>query len=130
MSMIKIFADIDLHDFLQDKLERLKKEIHNADDNYILNANETQYIGYLVGIFSLDILTFDFDNVFITPEEREIPGELFPDREFDFELRQGQRYTKDVISYHIPFEGPRELLRYIPGTRILWTISVIVEHHS
>lgn len=130
MSTINIFADSELHDFLQEKLERLKKEIHSATDDYILNTNETQYIDYLVGIFSLDVLTFDFDNVFITTEEREIPGELFPDRGFRFELRQGQRYTKDVITYHIPFEGPRELLRCIPRTRIVWTTSVTVEHHS
>ena len=108
---LKLFSECDLREILEKIRQKIKSEIDSESDNYLLNANETQYIEHLVENHKLDIPILHFEKVYADSVERDIPAEYFPVR---FHVRQGQKYRRDVIIYFIPVSGDVELLKCRP----------------
>src|SRR5262245_319358 len=119
---MKIFAERELQYVLEAQLQELRKEVHNEDKNRLLNMNETEYVEYLTSKYGVDSLIFHFDQVAISSREIMIPAERLP-REF-YDIDEGRSYRKQVVTYHIPFAGEADLLRYKPSPRILWSMEV------
>lgn len=124
---MKIFAETDLSEFLEYKLNELRTEINREDKNRLLNVNETEYIDYLVDKYRVEPLVFYWDTVSVSDREDMISADQFPQ---GFHVREGQRYPKQVITYHIPFSGESKLLNYAPSPRLLWTMTVDVRGNS
>jgi hypothetical protein len=115
---MRVFAEADFSDFLATRERQIADEIRQPKDDYILNVNADEFVAYLVSKFSLDIPYLKRDEVSVDTSERMIPAEMFP---WSFNVYQGKSYPRQVITYHVPFSGDMDLLRYTPSTRIMWT---------
>ena len=118
---MRIFAEAELRDLLNERDARLEREVMSEDKNKLLNMNETAYVEYLLAKYHVDPLVFDWDNRSLSEREERITAERFP---WDFHVIQGKSYPKQVITYHVPLSGEIELLRRTPTGRILWTSEV------
>ena len=61
----------------------------------------------------------------MTTWEEQIPAEHFPS--ISFIVERGKSYPKQVIRYHIPYEGTEDLLYCKPNPSILNTHPVELE---
>jgi hypothetical protein len=121
---MKLFAEGNLRDVLEAQSRKLKAEIESQDRNYLLNANETQLIQHFSDKYRLEQLELFADKTYASDREELIPAERFGNRRFHDE--SGEKYRKQVVTYHIPFSGDHNLLRFAPSMRILWTQEVNV----
>lgn len=124
---MRIFSEGSLRDLTERQLAAMRSEIQSEEKNRLLNMNEEEYVEYLVQKYSLEPLAFLWDDLYVTDQEAMIPAEMFPR---SFNVYPGKRYSKQVVTYHVPFEGDRELLRYTPSSRIMWSTEVDVHSDS
>jgi hypothetical protein len=120
---MKIFGEGDLRASLEGRLGQLRSEVHAEPANRLLNVNEAEYVEYLVRKYEIDPLMLLWDDLTITDREQMLRGEVFPQ---DFDVHAGKSYPKQVITYHLPFTGERDLLNMTPSTRILYAPVVEV----
>jgi len=120
---IRIFAQKRLSDFLDAVLRAMKQEVDGEPRNNLLNANQEDYVDYLVSRYSVEALTFEWERVSVSDREVNIPAERFPS---SFCVRRGGSYPKQVITYAIPFAGDPGLLEMQPSTFQMWTEDVEV----
>lgn len=118
---MRIFNGNPLSAATEGQLEALRKEIAAEPKNRLLNVNEDEYVEYLVQKYSIEPLVFDWDSVHITDCEKRIPAERFPN---SFNVYAGKSYAKQVITYHVPFTGEADLLKFAPSNRIMWSAEV------
>ncbi len=118
-----VFYEGELSDFLANRERDLAEEVRRQDEPHILNVNVDQYVEHLVDRYLLDIPELHRTDVFVEPNERMIPAEQFP---FSFNVYGGKSYPRPVLTYHVPFSGDMQLLRYTPSTRIAWTMDMVV----
>lgn len=123
---MKIFAERELREYLLRQQYVLRDEIQAENKNRLLNMNETEYVAYVVNRYRVDPLVFDWDSRWVSDREDMIPAEKFP---FGFNVYEGKRYPKQVITYHLPYGGEDELLKCQPSSCILWTTEVRIENN-
>ncbi len=121
---MKLFNEGELREVLEVQRNRLKSEVESQDRNYLLNANETQLVAYFTEKYRKEPLEIFVDQISASDREELIPAERFDS--FRFNVEPGEKYRKHVITYHIPFSGDQNLLRFAPSTRILWSREVKV----
>jgi hypothetical protein len=121
MYSFTLFSDGYLDQYLKYRLAQIKEETVSAS---MEDLNQPDYSQGLVERFSVQPGGFRFDEAFATHYEKEIPAEYHPQA---FLMRSGEVYKRQVIVYHIPFDGSVELLKYVPNTHILWTEEVSEE---
>jgi hypothetical protein len=124
---MEIFAEGDLRNVLEAQKERLRNEVRAESKHRLLNVNETEYLDYLVSKYRIDPLIIH-DQASVSTREVMIPAERFPRPLFD--VRAGKSYPKQVITYHVPFSGEADLLRYAPSTGLVWSTGVEVGQDS
>jgi hypothetical protein len=124
---MKIFAQAALRDFLEGYFYQLKEEIGKEDKNKLLNTNEEEYIDYLVSQYTVEPIILAWDNVHVSDREEMMDAERFP---HEFFVSAGERYKKQVISYHIPFTGLPRLLTLAPSTRLMWTAEISISGNT
>src|SRR5271156_4898966 len=107
---MKLFNEGSLRDVLDAQSQKLKAEVESQDRNYFLNANETQLIQYLTDKYRIEPLTIHADRISASDREELIPAERFDT--FRFHVERGGKYLKQVVTYHIPFSGDQNLLKY------------------
>jgi hypothetical protein len=88
------------------------------------DLNQPDYAQELTEHFLVQSGNFHFDKAFATHYEKEIPAEYHPQAFF---MHSGVSYKRQVIVYHIPFDGSVELLKYVPNTHLLWAEKVMEE---
>lgn len=121
-SGFRIFNEYDLDATLQRQLLRIKKEVDEDIQLSQLKAGEEEkYIAEGVLKYKIQPLDFDKENLTLTTREELIPAEYFPS---GFFVRRGQKYSKEVFVFHLPFRGDRDLLHSVPSPRIMWTEEV------
>ncbi len=99
------------------QLERSRlavKTIDSETEDYILNANQTEYCEHLREKFLIDTPELHFEDVTIDSKETDIPAERFPGI---YHVISGKKYKRDVVSFHVPYTGDINLLRYRPANR-------------
>jgi hypothetical protein len=124
---MRVFKEIELRNFLEKHCDMLNQEVHSEDKDKILNMNETKYIDYLVDRYQIEPLEFFWDKKYVTECEKMIPAARFP-TEFFFE-RNGE-YPKQIITYHIPYSGNKDLLRCSPTTRLMWSQDIKIQENE
>ncbi|MCW9026583.1 MAG: hypothetical protein OQJ77_04635, partial [Thiovulaceae bacterium] len=117
----RIFAKQELRDYLENKKQSILSTIESENDDYLLNVNEDDYIQYKVSAAKVDTLEIHEDDIYASSSEQMIPAEYFPRT---FNVYNGKSYKKDVIKFHIPFSGNKDLLSCMPSSRILWSMDV------
>jgi hypothetical protein len=123
---MKLFNEGGLRDVLEGESRKLKAEVESQDRNYLLNANETQLIEYFTNKYRIEPLEIHSDRLYASDREELIPADRFDN--FRFHVQRGEKYRKQVVTYHVPFSGDQNLLRLAPSTRILWTQEVNVSN--
>lgn len=121
---MKLFYEGELRSVLEHQRIQLKKEIEEQQQNYLLNANETELIEHFNDKYQLDPVVLLEDQIYASDREEMIPAERFDN--FRFNVTPGNSYKKQVIRYHLPFTGDKDLLKYAPSTRLVWTREVPV----
>lgn len=122
---MRIFHEGDLSEHLRRREAALKQEIQQEPEEHALGADERQLVEYFATKHRIDPLVLDFDGVYATDSEAMVRAEDFPSGGF-WNVSAGKQYKKTKITFHIPFSGEAELLRYRPSSRILWTEEVTV----
>jgi len=122
---MNIFFESDLSQYLDSLLAKIKDTVWNETADYLLNVNEEKYAQHLITKFWLEPLQIHFDDMYVTTREEQIPAERFP--KFDFNVLDGNSYPKQVIRYHIPYEGTENLLHCKPNPSILNSHPVVLE---
>lgn len=112
-SVHRTYESGDLYSYLDNLEQKIYNTIQNESENYILNVNETEYIGYLKDEYTLDAPVLHFNEVYAeSPREELIPAEYFP---FSFNVVRGKSYPRPVITFCIPYSGNIKLLKYRPS---------------
>jgi len=124
----KLFSGKELYKVIQDKTQNVEIEINSKSENYILNVNEIDFINYLVDKYSIKNINLKFNEKFISTYEKDVPLEQFPSLGFRRFGSSGV-YKKNVIRFHIPYEGSEELLHFISSNRLIWTLDVLIENN-
>lgn len=107
-----IFSRGRISEIFQRALDAIQTTIENETENYILNANETEYAEHLESKHKLDIPELHFDQVNADSYEADIPAEYFPR---SFHVYEGKKYKKEIIQFFIPCSGNINLLAYSPA---------------
>ena len=110
---MNIFFEHELHAYLQGQSRALRDEIESQRQDYLLNVNEVEFVRHLADKYAIDPLILHDDQATITTREDLVPT-------------HGRPIRKQVIRYHIPFSGDRELLKCKPSAGLLWTQDVPV----
>jgi hypothetical protein len=118
---MQIFGEKRLFDFLNEQTRNLHSQVQKEERNYILNVNETQYIDHLTASYHIEPLELDINTYRVSDSEKNIPAEHFP---FNFGVSRGRSYSKQVITYHVPYSGDERLLRCQPSSYIMWSMDV------
>jgi hypothetical protein len=120
---MRVFYEAEFSDFVASRERDLAEEVRRQDEFYILNVNVNDYVEYLFDRFVLDIPELLRTDVFVETGERMIAAEQFP---YSFNVYRGKSYPRPVLTYHVPFSGDLELLRYTPSTRLAWSMDMDV----
>ena len=121
----KVFSEHELSGYLGGITDHIQSLIKNKSEDYILNVNETEYINYLVDEYTVTPININFQEVFITDYEKQIPAEDFPRK---FVVREGKSYPKTAVIYHLPYTGNVYLLECYPSTRMPFTTEVFLDN--
>ena len=119
---INVFYEKDLSQHLDTLRADMKNTVRGETADYLLNVDEEEYAQHVISQFQLDPLQIHFDNMYVTTREEQIPAGRFP--RFEFSVKDGKSYPKQVIRYHIPYEGTEELLYCKPNPSIINTHPV------
>ena len=125
---LRIFFEGELSAYFDSLHAGITARVHGETAEYLLNVDEADYTAHLVSEFKLDPLELHFDDTFATTREESIPSERFP--RFNFHVIPGESYPKQVFTYHIPYSGTEDLLRYTPNPRIMNTHPVRLDEGS
>lgn len=125
MSSFTSFWGTELDSVLQNAIAKIKNEINEQTDDYILNINSIEYITYLTNKYKFETLDIHFEDISVSSYEKQIPADDFP---YSFiAVREGKSYPKDVIKYHLPFIGNEKLIHYKTNPFLTWTPNVTIE---
>ena len=119
-----VFAEIDAGQAFTAQLQRAKSEIESLDETILSRVEDETYTLRILSQVRIDPLRLRFDDAYISTHERMIPAEDHPHHRFFFGA--GQSNSRQVIRYHLPFDGDPNLLRCIPNPRMMWSIDVDV----
>lgn len=125
------FAERPLSDYLAVRLEQMQSYINEQGENYILNANETDFIDHVTETFRLDPPRIDFANVQLDYYSKQIPAAEMP---LQFPALRSSRasrsFERQVAVYLLPFTGEADLLHCTPSTSMRWSTEVFVDGHD
>lgn len=121
MCPFKIFYEQDLENFLKKNDQKILDFIDNEPENTIINAKEEDYTRLIIEKFSIQSILLNFEGILTsTGKEAVWNGGINS-------LLQPTGYTKEVINFHIPYEGNEELFYYKPNPFIPWTTEVDIK---
>lgn len=105
-------------DFFDGKRRSILNQINSNNENQLLNISIEQYSEYLSSYHKVDFPILDAINYSISSFEAEIPASRFP-QEFAIFDRFNKTIKKDVISFHVPYEGDISYFNYRPSSLLL-----------
>lgn len=119
---MNIFGEAELSTHLNALVQDMRRTVRAEDKNQLLNVNEPDYINYLLSRYQIDPLVLHQDQVYVTTSEQMIRSQRDP-----YTGREAT-YSKQVITYHLPFSGETHLLHLAPSNRIVWSMNVRIEN--
>ena len=125
---MRLFAEVDADAVFAARLQRAKSEVNSLDEEFLSQVDDESYALRILAMARLDPLHFRFDDAHISTYERMIPSEHHPGHRFV--LEPGRSFSRQIIKYHLPFDGDSDLLRCIPNPPIMWSVEVDVRGHE
>jgi hypothetical protein len=119
---MRIFAEIDADQAFAGQLQRARSEVESRDEQFLSQVDDEDYALRILAMVRIDPLRIKFDEAYISTYEKTIPAESHPGNRFF--LENGRSYPRQIIRYHVPFEGEADLLRCIPNPRLIWTEEI------
>lgn len=121
----KVFREHELSGYFGGITNHIQLLIENKSEDYILNVNETEYINSLVDEYTVTPINIDFEKMFISDYEKQIPAEYFPKY---LDVLEGKSYPKTAVIYHLPYTGNMSLLECSPTQEyLMWTTEVFLD---
>ncbi len=105
----RAFSEYDGYSMLENQKSAIAQEIKQQNDDYILNVNKEEYIQHLVSKFRIELLEIHKDQLSVSSREEQIPAEMHPN---DYFMNRGTSYARDVLTFHLPFSGDEQLLKF------------------
>ena len=121
---MRIFAEGELRNHLEERLHDMQRAVLAEGTNQLLNVNELDYVEFLVSQYCVEPLVLHQHLLHVTAREEMIQANRFPR---DFDVRDGAAYSKQVVTYHLPFSGQSRLLSLTPSTSIMWSTNVQIQ---
>jgi hypothetical protein len=109
---IQLYGGHFIDDVFPSIKNRISDEISALSENQINEIDVDEFSEKLFLKYSLDFPLVKLEDVFVTTVEKNIPAERFP---ASFTVFSGKSYKKDVIIYHIPFDGDIDILSFKPN---------------
>ena len=125
---MRIFAEIDADQVFNAQLQRAKSDVESLDEAFLSQVEDESHALRILSQVRIDPLRFRFDDAHISTHERMIPAEHHPS--LRFAVQDGKSYPRQMIRYHLPFDGDPGLLRCIPNPGVMWTIDVEVSSNE
>lgn len=126
---INLFGKDSLRNFLSERNRDLEHEVRSEDKNSLLNVNEKEYVDYLVSKYDIVPLNFQWEIMDVSDKEELIPAERFPPNQFH--VTRGRSYPRQVLVFHVPYIGEKQLLTYEPAVSLIdWHLDVEVDDRS
>ncbi|MNK67063.1 hypothetical protein D3C87_863950 [compost metagenome] len=113
-----------------EQIAQITTQINKQSDSYLLNVSVDDYVEYLYSEWELDIPCIKFDERFIDTVEKDIPKNMFPRYTIHYFGNDQGTIRKQVIIFHLPYEGDIKLLQYIPNPRTLSTYKANVDKNQ
>ena len=110
---LNLYSEGRSSDLIASKREEIKSRIESETEDFLLNVGQIQYVEHLKSEFTLDFPILRFDMTYVDSYEKDIVGIEFP---HGFFVEPSKSYKKDVVVYHIPYEGNINLLKFRPNT--------------
>lgn len=104
MIPMRIFNDVQFHEYIAIKKNNLYSEISSEDRDIMLNLDETVYSKTLIEKHIIPKLAIDFPQKIVQSNEAEIPIQRDPFR----------AHRTHIVTYRIPYQGNKELLKIQP----------------
>lgn len=124
---MKAFSSDGLQNHLEALTTSLRSEVNGEPENQLLNVDADQCVDYLASKYRASPLELDFENISVDQIERMIPAEMHG---LSFNVTPGKSYPRQVIVYHLPFDGSAALLGLRPSTFEMRTFEVDVSPGS
>jgi hypothetical protein len=112
----KPFGETSFHSVTELAYQKMTEKIESENQTYLLNVNAAEYLEHVVAEFIFEPPTIDFEGRTVSDREQTVRAEGF---DIYRGLNAGDSYTTQIITYHVPFGGDQELLRYQPNPATL-----------
>lgn len=114
---VSLFFEVEASRLFDARRRGLQEEVENASEEQ-LNSQKT-YSQELLKKYQIEPLHLYFDGIYVSNREEQIPGESHPRFDFLVDHMKGKSFSRQVITFHLPYSGTSELLRCIPNPRLL-----------
>lgn len=104
-----------LYEALIERRKKMNQDVVNQAADYLLNVNEVELVRHFVDKYRVEPLVIHEDQVMQVPREAVVQT-------------YGSPIKRQIIRFHIPFSGDKDLLRFTPSTRIMWTEDLPVDN--
>lgn len=110
-----LFSKHDLYSVLQNQTEKLRTEVNNLGEDYILNASETDLVASLVAKYELHPPQLGEPEA---TEPKDIDVDVSGDYRYDFPSYSRSTMVRGYrVEIHVPFSGESDLFFCQPSTR-------------
>lgn len=116
------FSEYDCFSLIEQQKKSINSEINNQKEDDILNVNKEEYIQYLISQYKFIPVEIHKDQVTVSTQEKYIPAEWHPPSYF-FRSTRGS-CPRDVIKFHLPFTGDKQLLK-VQASTYSWSAPLI-----
>lgn len=121
---IRSFSEIDSHNFIRQREERLKNDIESRGKKYILGVDENEFKDYLIDQYLLEPLTISPENLPVSPPQ--VSKDWVDDRFFE-ERYQVEKYT---FTIEYKFSGSAELFWVRPNPYTMTSYEITVDRQQ
>lgn len=110
----RLFRDYDLREEMDVRRQHIAREITSLKSNYILNANVEELCAYFENKYCYEVPVLDVNE--ISFEQQEVDVDISQDfNRAIFDRSEPYHVKGTAITFIVPFEGDRDLLRCRPS---------------
>lgn len=124
----RLFSGTSSSDFFDNERQSIINAINSKSQNELLNISIEQYSEYLYSSRYIDFPLLDTTNYTLSSYEGDVPASRFP-IEFHI-LDRNKTLKRDIIVFHVPYEGDISYLNYRPSTFFLSGIPAATIRHN
>lgn len=124
MYSFNLFSEGYLDQYLKYQLAQAKDQIKSLS---LQALEDPDFVQKQVDERTIASPELDFEGVFASSYEKEIPASHHPN---SFFMDEGRSFPRQVIVYHVPLKGSVEMLKYMPNPAIVWSEEVLQERSA